>query len=74
MRFAALLIEALTVKTQDADPHGWAEICNHLGISYANRLCGEQDKNLERAIEYHQDALEVLTSETDAESWVASQQ
>ncbi len=39
------------------------KIQNNLAVAYSNRIRGDKDKNLKKAIAHYQHALEVYTSE-----------
>ena len=42
---------------------------NNLGLAYADRIQGDRAENLERAIHYYRQALQVRTKETHATDW-----
>jgi tetratricopeptide (TPR) repeat protein len=50
---------ALTVRTRDTDPYGWARTQNNLGSAYAERLRGTSADNEQRALQAYRAALEV---------------
>ena len=54
--------QALKVYTRESFPENWAMTQYILGLTYANRICGESADNIEQAIGYYQQALEVLHS------------
>jgi len=46
---------------------------NNLAIAYSNRIRGERAENIEKAISYYQQALEVLTRQAYPELWALTQ-
>ncbi|NEN93500.1 MAG: hypothetical protein F6K48_33335, partial [Okeania sp. SIO3H1] len=52
---------ALTRFTRQSFPEYWANCNNDLGVSYLFRILGEKGENIEKAIRFFQNALEVHT-------------
>jgi len=50
-------------------PHEWAECLNGLGTAYINRIQGDRSENIEKAISFYRDALEVRTHSTSPLEW-----
>jgi tetratricopeptide (TPR) repeat protein len=63
---------ALRAFRRDKSPRKWAEVQNHLGNVYSNRLLGEEATNLEVAIECFRAALEVFEETKFAAEWAAT--
>jgi len=55
------LQQVLEVRTRDTSPYDWAETQNNLAIAYTNRINGDRAENIQQAIKYYEQALEVYT-------------
>ncbi|MBD2337424.1 CHAT domain-containing protein [Calothrix sp. FACHB-156] len=64
----------VTTFTRDAYPREWAALQNRLGAAYFYRSRGELAENIEQAIRYFHNALEVNTRERDPYEWAGIQQ
>jgi CHAT domain-containing protein/DUF2075 family protein len=62
----------LSVRTWET-PEEWALTQHNLAIAYSNRIRGEKADNIERAIRYDKNALEVYRRETFPQYWAMTQ-
>ena len=60
---------ALSIRTREADPYGWARTQNNIGNAYSHRIHGEQTENQRLAIAAYESALQVHDAVTYPEDF-----
>jgi CHAT domain-containing protein len=70
----ASFTEALEVRTSNREiiPERWAETQNNLGEAYRQRIKGEREQNIEQAIAFYNNALEVFIQDDFPEQWATT--
>lgn len=64
---------AASLRTQGADPAGWAQTTDNIGTALFERIGGDRAKNLEDAITAYEQSLEVRTRGGLPRDWAATQ-